>query len=131
MRAQINLILKDHETCRGTLWVLAKKVLPIKVFFQSRVIAKVLICQALCFAHVTFVVILLQVHVQVRQIIEALRAAKFAQGMSSKARLDAVSRRHVRSQLRRREAGQESDKISLVVNTEFTKSQAMLIPQMI
>jgi hypothetical protein len=129
--SQVQFIVKDDKSRRQALHIVTHPVLPIKVFFQRRVIFEELVHDFLLFANVTFVVFLLQVHVQECQVVKAHGPAEFTDGVAPKTRGRAVARLQVFFQLVWFEPRQPADKIAFVIDAKLTKRQSMLVSQVI
>ena len=115
--SKIEFIGKDDKAGLQTLRTEAQKVLMIKMSFQTPIVLEKLIGQILVnFAHVTLVVFLVQMGVQLRQIVKALGLAKFAQWMSPKGR-SLVALIHVRFDLIGRKARQIGNEIPMILHT--------------
>ena len=79
---QINLIAKHHKSRRQTFRESTQKVLPIIMHIELIVILEKLQRLLQLFAHEAFVMLLVEMLVQFRQIVESLGLAKVTDGMS-------------------------------------------------
>ena len=79
---------------------MAHVVLLVEMFFETEVVLKKLIVKSLLFANVAFVVLLVQMLMQIGQVVKACGRAKFAYRVADKSRRGPVSLAHVLLQLR-------------------------------
>jgi hypothetical protein len=123
--AQVQVGGKGHEPGGETLGVATDKMKLFKMTMQRPVIAKELVWQMqMLFAQVALVMLSAQVRMQGRQVVKAQGATKFAQRV-------ALIGFAMSYQSRGTVPRQSIDKVSLVIDTELTKSQTVLFAKML
>lgn len=129
VRSQSNFVLEHDEARRQTHGMRTQKVLPIKVARKRLVVLEELVRPALLVADVALVVLLVEMLVQARQIVESARSAELAQRMAGETGTGPVAVGLVRLELGGGEAGELTHEIAPGRVAQVAQRQVVLGPE--